>query len=240
MKTKSFANPRYLGDPINTVKILNEKMADELILLDIEATSNNHIQYNLIEDIASEAFMPIAYGGGLTNVEQCARIFSAGIEKVVVNNAAVAKPSLIREVAGRYGSQSIVASIDVRKDLWNRSKCFVRNATKNTRLTPVHLAKQCEALGAGELFVTSVAREGSFDGFDIELTRKIADSVNIPVIAHGGAASTADFVQAVNYGRASAVAAGSMFVFSGKGEGVLISYPTQEQLKTHFWEQCMV
>jgi imidazole glycerol-phosphate synthase subunit HisF len=240
VKTTSFSKPRYLGDPINAVKIFNEKMADELILLDIKATANSHIQFKLIEEIASEAFMPIAYGGGLTSLEQCARIFAAGIERVVVNAAAVENPSLIREVAERYGTQSIVASIDVRKDLWNRSWCWVRSATKKTRLTSVQLAKRCEALGAGELFVTSVAREGSFDGFDIELTRIVADSVSIPVIAHGGAASTADFVQAVNCGCASAVAAGSMFVFAGKGEGVLINYPTQQQLIAEFWEHCVL
>jgi imidazole glycerol-phosphate synthase subunit HisF len=236
VKTKGFAKPAYLGDPINAVKIFNEKMADELLLLDIEATAKRTINFEWIEDIVSEAFMPIAYGGGLTSMEQCAQLFERGVEKVVINTAAVERPELISEVAARFGSQAVVVSIDAKRNLWGRWRAYVRGAKKETKFSPTELAKACTDLGAGEVFLTSVEREGSFSGYDLGLTRAVADVVDVPVIAHGGAGQVAHFVEAVSQGGASAVAAGSMFVFAAKGEGMLISYPAQSELETRFWE----
>lgn len=234
VKTQKFAKPRYLGDPINAVKLFNEKMADELVLLDIDATARGRIEFDLIEEIISEAFMPIAYGGGLTSLDQCAELFRRGVEKVVINTAAVERPQLIEEVVARFGAQAVVASIDVRRNVWGRPKAYVRGARKESRFSPVELAVACERLGAGEIFLTSVEREGSFGGYDLDLTGQVASAVGIPVIAHGGAGSIADFAPASAAG-ASAVAAGSLFVFAAKGEGVLVNYPSQDDLAEQFW-----
>ena len=236
VKTKSFSKPRYLGDPINAVKIFNEKMVDELILLDIEATTKNKIEFDWIEDIVSEAFMPVAYGGGISALDDCARLLANGIEKVVINTAAVEQPNLISQAAQRFGSQAVVVSIDAKRNMWKQWKAYIRGGRKQSRFSPVNLAVACERLGAGEIMLTSMEREGAFDGFDVELLKSVTDTVGIPVIAHGGAGKIADFVPAVTAGGASAIAAGSMFVFAAKGEGMLISYPSQNELKTQFWD----
>ena len=236
VKTKSFSKPRYLGDPINAVKIFNEKMVDELILLDIEATTKNKIEFDWIEDIVSEAFMPVAYGGGISALDDCARLLANGIEKVVINTAAVEQPNLISQAAQRFGSQAVVVSIDAKRNMWKQWKAYIRGGRKQSRFSPVNLAVACERLGAGEIMLTSMEREGAFDGFDVELLKSVTDTVGIPVIAHGGAGKISDFVPAVTAGGASAIAAGSMFVFAAKGEGMLISYPSQNELKTQFWD----
>lgn len=236
VKTERFARPRYMGDPINAVKIFNEKMADELVLLDIEATANGRVEFDWIEDIVSEAFMPIAYGGGLTSLEQCAELFRRGVEKVVINTAACERPALIGEIAGRFGAQSVVVSIDARRNLWKQWKAYVRGAKKETKFSPAELAAACERLGAGEIFLTAVDREGSFSGYDLGLIETVGAAVGVPVIAHGGAGSVGDFAPAIKAG-ASAVAAGSLFVFAAKGEGMLISYPSQTDLKEQFWSR---
>ncbi len=235
VKGKAFAKPRYLGDPINAVKIFNEKMADELVLLDIDATQRGSVLFDWIEDIVSEAFMPIAYGGGLTTMAQCAELFSRGVEKVVINSAAIENPGLIAEVAARYGSQAVVVSIDTRCNLFGRWKAYARGGRKASKFSPVELAQACEALGCGEIFLTSIEREGSFAGYDLELLRSVTSAVGIPVVAHGGAGAIAHFAEAVNLGGASAVAAGSLFVFAGKDQGMLISYPGQAELAQQFW-----
>lgn len=237
VKTKAFSRAVYLGDPINAVKIFNEKMCDELILLDISAISRGVVDTAGIEDIVSEAFMPIAYGGGLRTIEQCAELFRRGVEKVVLNTAAVEQPTLISEIAGRFGSQSVVVSIDVRRNLWRKSKAWTRNAKRQSAYSPVELAQAAERLGAGEVFLTSVEREGSFAGYDLEMLKSVTRAVGIPVIAHGGAGAVADFAPAVLEGGASAAAAGSLFVFAAKGEGMLISYPSPSELASDFWSK---
>jgi imidazole glycerol-phosphate synthase subunit HisF len=237
VKTKAFAKPRYLGDPINAMKIFNGKMTDELILLDIEATAKEKIEFDWIEDIVSEAFMPIAYGGGLNSLAQCAKLFARGVEKVVINTAAVERPALISEVAERFGAQSVVASIDARRNLWKQWKAYVRGGRKKTKFSPAELAQTCERLGAGEIFLTDVQREGAFGGYHLDLLKSVTSAVGVPVIANGGAGKIADFAPAVVEGGASAVAAGSMFVFAAKGQGMLISYPSQDDLKTQFWSR---
>ena len=235
VKTKAFAKSRYLGDPINAVKIFNEKQADELVLLDIEATSKGRIEFDWIEDIVSEAFMPIAYGGGISTIEQCAELLNRGVEKIVVNASAVERPGLISEIAARFGAQAVMVSIDAKRNFWRKWRAYTGNARKESRYEPAALALACEKLGAGEIFLTSVERESSYQGYDIELLRSVSDAVSIPVIAHGGAGKIADFAPAVREGHASAVAAGSMFVFAAEGEGMLISYPGEDELTNGFW-----
>ena len=237
VKTERFAKPRYLGDPINAVKIFNEKRADELILLDIEATAKGRIKFDWVSDIVSEAFMPIGYGGGISSVAQAAELFKRGVEKVVINTAAAENPSLISEIAARYGNQAVVASIDVKKNFWKKNRVYARNGRKEVASDAAELARRYRDAGAGEIILTSIDREGTFDGYDTALLETVAAAVDIPVVANGGAASIADFQRAVAQGKCSAVAASSMFVFSKKGEGMLISYPSERELKEQFWSR---
>jgi cyclase len=234
VKTVGFSRPRYLGDPINAVRIFNEKMVDELIVLDIEATAKGRVEFDWVADIVSEAFMPVAYGGGVNSIGQYAELIKRGVEKIVINTAACERPQLIAEAAERFGSQSVVVSIDARQNLWKRTRAYIKSGRKKTEFTPVELAKKSEQLGAGELFLTSIEREGTFRGYDIELLHSVSSAVSIPVVANGGAATVADFEQAVTQGKCSAVAAGSMFVFAAKNQGMLINYPSQSELE-HFW-----
>ena len=237
VKTERFAKPRYLGDPINAVKIFNEKRADELVLLDIEATAKGRIEYDWISDIVSEAFMPIGYGGGISSVEQAAELFKRGGEKIVINTAAVDSPNLISDIAARYGNQAVVASIDVKKNFWKKNRVYTRNGRKEAGNDPGGLARRFRDAGAGEIILTSIDREGTFDGYDTALLESVAQAVDIPVVANGGAGSIADFERAVIQGKCSAVAASSMFVFAKKGEGMLISYPSENELQEKFWSR---
>lgn len=237
VKTERFANPRYLGDPINAVKIFNEKRCDELVLLDIEATAKGRIEFDWISDIVSEAFMPIGYGGGITSVEQAAALFKCGVEKVVINTAAADNPNLITEIAARFGNQAVVASIDVKKNFWRKNRVYTRNGRKEAASDPAALARLYRDAGAGEIILTSIDREGTFEGYDAPLLETVATAVDIPVVANGGAASIAHFEQAVAAGKCSAVAASSMFVFAKKGEGMLISYPSESELQQQFWSR---
>lgn len=237
VKTERFSKARYLGDPINAVKIFNEKRADELVLLDIEATAKGRIEFDWISDIVSEAFMPIGYGGGISSVAQAAELFKRGVEKIVVNTAAVENPELISEIAGRYGNQAVVASIDVKKNFWKKNKVYTRNGRKEAAIDTVTLARRCRDAGAGEIILTSIDREGTFGGYDTTLLETVSGAVDIPVVANGGAGSIADFERAVADGKCSAVAASSMFVFAKKGEGMLISYPPERELQEQFWSR---
>lgn len=230
VKSVKFKNNKYVGDPINAVKIFNEKEIDEIVVLDIDATREKRPPaMKKIKEIAGEAFIPLAYGGGITTIEEVKELFYAGVEKVVINNAAISNPRLITEAASLVGSQSIVASIDVKKNLFGKYKVFVRNGTENTGHDPVEFAKKMEETGAGELFLCSIDRDGTYEGYDLDLIKKVSEAVNIPVVACGGAGNIDDFAKAVRYG-ASAVAAGSMFVFQRPHNAVLISYPSQQEL----------
>jgi cyclase len=235
VKTVRFAEPRYLGDPINAVRIFNDKMADELILLDIEATQRGRVDFDRVEDIVSEAFMPIAYGGGIKSVDQCAELFRRGVEKIVMNSAACERPQLIAEAADRFGSQSVVVSIDVKRSMWKRDKVYARGGKKETKFSPVEFATKAEKMGAGEIIVTSIVRDGTFQGYDLDLLQAVCSGVSVPVIANGGAGSLNDFELAITRGGCSAVAAGSMFVFAAKGQGVLINYPSEAELQRASW-----
>ena len=231
VKSVQFKNHKYVGDPINAVKIFNDKEVDELAILDISASARgNGPDIKRIAEIASEAFMPVSYGGGITTLDQVKQVLTNGIEKVVLNKSASEKPELITQISNAFGAQSVVVSIDVKKNLWGKHKVFTDNGTKNTGLDPVEFARQCEQRGAGEILLNSIERDGTYKGYDLQLLQTVSAAVNIPIVACGGAGSLEDFRAAVNEGKASAVSAGSMFVFQRPHNAVLISYPTQKQL----------
>lgn len=228
-KTVRFGKDNYVGDPINTVKIFNEKEADELVLLDYHASLEKRApDFGKIAEIAGEAFMPMAYGGGIASLEQARKVFDGGFEKVVLNSVLFNNLSIIREIGNIYGAQSVVASVDVKKNLFGKQKVYSVSGTRKTDLDPVEWAKALEEAGAGEIFLNSVDRDGTWEGYDIPLIKAVSNAVSIPVIACGGAGSMADFEKAVREGGASAVAAGSMFVYQRKGMGVLVNFPVQK------------
>jgi len=233
VKTIKFKDPKYIGDPINAVKIFNEKEVDELILLDITATTEKKgLQIRLISEIARECFMPLCYGGGICSIDDIREIYKLGIEKVSINTCAVENPLFIKSAADAFGSQSIVVSIDVKKNLFGKYEIFTQSGKKNTKLDPIKFIKQMENMGAGEILINSIDRDGTMQGYDIDLIKKVAESVSIPVIACGGAGKIEDFEEAVKKGGASAVAAGSLFVFYGPNRAILINFPTRQELKT--------
>jgi cyclase len=231
VKTVRFKNPTYVGDPINVVRILNEKEVDELIFLDIDASVERRgPRFDYLEQVTSECFMPVGYGGGVRTVDDAQRLLSLGIEKVCVNTAAAERPQLVRELAAVLGSQSVVVAMDVRSDLWGRYQVMINNGSKKTGKKVVEYARHVESLGAGEILVNSVDRDGTMTSYDLPLVKLVASAVNIPVIACGGAGKLDDFHQAVTEGGASAVAAGSLFVFQGPHRAVLVTYPERRQL----------
>lgn len=230
VKTTQFKQPQYIGDPINTLRIFNDKEVDEICILDISATRNNKppdIDY--IRLVASECFMPLSYGGGITSIHEAMEIFRAGVEKIVLGTAAHTNKGLISEIAKKVGSQSVVVSIDVKKDWLGRVRVFVNNGSVSTGMKPSEYAKQMEQQGAGELLIQCIDREGMQNGYWVECVGEVANNVNVPVVASGGAASVEDFLTAIKAG-ASAVAAGAMFVYKGPRKGILISYPDQKTL----------
>ena len=232
VKGVRFRSHRYLGDPINAVRLFNEMEVDELIILDISVTAKKRkLDFELIQNIASECFMPFTYGGGIRELDDMRQIFRIGVEKIAINTHAFEKPEFIRQAVQEFGSQSIVISIDVKKNLWGQYEVFVRNGKKATGRDPLDYAQEMETLGAGEILFNSIDRDGTWEGYDLKLLRKITQAVNIPVIASGGAGSVDHFVEAVKDGGASSVAAGSMFVYQGKDQGVLINFPKREELE---------
>ena len=231
VKTVKFKNPDYIGDPINAVMIYNEKEVDELIFLDITATvENKKPSFKIVQEIATECFMPFTYGGGINNIEDMKRIFSLGVEKIAINSYAVKDPSFITKAAQLFGSQSIVASIDVKKTDDGSYKVFTHSGSRKTGLDPEKWAKNVQALGAGEILLTSIDRDGTMQGYDTDLIRKVAEVVSVPLIACGGAGKIEDFAKAVAAGT-SAVAEGSLFVYHGPAKGVLINFPLRESLQ---------
>jgi len=233
VKTVKFKDPAYIGDPINAVRIYNEKEVDELIFLDITATTaGKEPPYQVLHEIASECFMPVAYGGGIRRLEQIRDILNLGIEKVIINSYAFEDPGFISQAAEQFGSQAIVASIDVRKRLFGKYEVYTHSGRKATGLDPVIWAQKMEAMGAGEIMLTSIDRDGTQEGYDIDLVKKVSAAVNIPLIACGGAGKVEDFGLAVKEGGASACAAGSMVVYYGRNRAVLINFPTRQELDT--------
>lgn len=231
VKTVKFKQPLYIGDPINAVRIFNEKEVDELVFLDISATNNKQgPDFELLSDIASEAFMPMAYGGGVSNLDQVRRIFELGFEKVIINSAAYKNPDLISEAAAVFGSQSIVGCIDVRKTLFDRYELYSASGSVKEKVGLLqHLAALTQN-GVGEILVNSVNLDGTMGGYDLKLLREVSAKVTVPVVACGGAGSIEHMVEAVRDGHATAVAAGSLFVFIGPHRAVLINYPDRKLL----------
>lgn len=232
VKTRQFGKFTYVGDPANTVRIFNELEVDELLFFDITATrEGRRPNLSVLRDIADECFMPLGYGGGIQSLDDAKQVFEIGIEKVALNAAAISNPALISQIADTYGSQAVIVSIDVKASLFGQSRVFDHVRKRGTGGDPVSWAKEAEARGAGEILLTSVDREGTWRGFDLGLVRAVSDAVSVPVIAHGGAATTDDIRSAIRDGGASAVAVGSMVVFQKKDMGVLVNFPAAADLE---------
>ncbi|MDC1167246.1 AglZ/HisF2 family acetamidino modification protein [Candidatus Pelagibacter sp.] len=235
VKGKNFKNHKYVGDPINAVKIFNEKEVDELFFFDISTGKKQQsINFNLIADIASEAFMPLGYGGGIKDIYQIEQLFKIGVEKVAINTAAFFDQNFIKDAVKVVGSQSIVISIDVRKTFLGKYEVYVNNGQENTKLDPVVYAKKMEDCGAGELIVCSIDREGTHKGYDLKLLELVSKAVDIPVIGLGGASSLLNMVEAKNKTSVSGLAAGNLFIYYGKHRAVLMTYPKYNELKKLF------
>ena len=231
VKTVKFGSPTYIGDPINAVKIFNDKEVDELVFLDIEASKENRgPNFSLLKDITDECFMPLAYGGGISTLEQIKRLLNIGIEKVVINYAAYENPFFIKEAVRVFGSSTIVISVDVKAGFFGKQTVFVRGGDKNTKRDAVDYVRELEKLGAGEILLNSIDADGTMKGYDLDMISHISHSISIPLVACGGAGSIEDLRKARVAG-ASAVAAGSMFVFQGSNRAVLISYPSMGELE---------
>jgi cyclase len=234
VKTERFGKYQYIGDPANTVRIFNELEVDELSFLDIKAArTRTHPDFDVLRDIATECFMPLSYGGGINSLEIAKRVFDTGFEKIVLNTAAYSNPGLITDIANVYGSQAVVVSMDVKKHLWKGMRLVSEGGKRWQNILPVDWAQKVENLGAGELLLTAVDREGTWEGFDLALIQSINTSVSIPVIAHGGAAGPADIAKAVHMGGVNAVALGASVVFQKKGKGVLVNFPTPDVLSKY-------
>jgi cyclase len=231
VKTVKFKNPRYVGDPVNAVKIYNDKEVDELIFLDITATVEKRAPpFKTISEIATECFMPYTYGGGIGSIEDMKKVFASGVEKIAINSRAVESPSLVKKAAAEFGNQSVVVSIDAKRNPTGKYEVFTRSGTNPTGVDPVTHARRMEEMGAGEILLTSIDRDGTWDGYDLELIRMVAEAVTVPLIVCGGAGGVQDFRKAVDAG-ASACAAGSMVVYQAKDRGVLIRFPMQAELR---------
>jgi cyclase len=231
VKTVKFKDGNYIGDPINAVRIFSEKEADELTILDISATRRGVIDFQLLERISREAFMPMAYGGGIRTLDDIRRILAMGYEKVVLNHSARSRPDFITEAANVCGSQSVVVCIDAKKDLFGRQRVYDHLTGKVTKQLIEDWAHDAARRGAGEIVLYDVNRDGTYNGYDTDLIAKVSRAVDVPVVALGGAASPDDFREAIGAGHASAVAAGSIFVYQGPHRAVLITYPAKSKLK---------
>lgn len=230
VKTVQFQNPKYIGDPLNAVRIFNEKEVDELVFLDLDASvKGTSIPFQLLEEISEECFMPLSYGGGIKTIEDIRRVIQIGIEKVIIGTEAAENPGFVKQAAAEFGSSTICVSLDIQKNA-SAYHLYTRSGTKLMQADPVEYAQKLEELGVGELLIHSIDREGMRNGYDLDLIRTIRNAVKIPIIASGGAGTLDDLCQGVEAG-ASAVAAGSMFVFHGRHQAVLISYPDQAALK---------
>ncbi len=231
VKTVRFGKFRYVGDPANACRIFNELEVDELAFLDIAASREDRgPNFDVLAEIADECFMPLSYGGGVDGRATAERVLKLGFEKVILNTPALRRPQLVTELAEVFGSQSVIVAIDVKRTWRGVQRCRGLSGRLRTRRRPVNWAREVEGLGAGEILLTSIDREGTWSGFDLELVRSVTDAVSIPVIAHGGAGCVDDIGRAIRDGGASAVALGSMVVFQKKGMGVLVNFPDETRL----------
>jgi cyclase len=231
VKTVKFGNHGYIGDPINTVRIFNELEVDELCFLDIRASIDKRTpNLEVLKQIANECFMPLSYGGGVRDFETAQKILLIGFEKIVLNTIAYKDPSVLKKISEHFGAQAVVGSIDVKKNIWGKYQVFVNDGREKISIDPIEYAQQLESQGIGEILLTSMDKEGTWKGFDIDLTRKVTDAVSIPVVANGGAGSIEHIGDIVKNGHASAVALGSMVVYQKKGMGVLVNFPDNKAL----------
>lgn len=230
VKTVNFNSPKYVGDPINAVRIFNEKEVDELAFFDIDATVlNKEPDYSLIEKLANQSRMPLCYGGGVQTVEQAQKIFSLGIEKIALSSAVIKNPQLVTQIANRVGSQSVIVVLDIKKKLLGGYEVYTHNGKRSTGINPIKFAKELEQLGAGEIILNSIDQDGVMKGFDMILIDKIAENISIPMTVLGGAGSIEDIEKVIDKHGVIGVAAGSLFVFKGPYKAVLINYPTQSE-----------
>lgn len=231
VKTVKFKEYNYIGDPINTVRIFNELEVDELMFLDIFASKENkNINFKMLQDIANECFMPLSYGGNVKSLEDAKKIFHIGFEKVVINSNAFDNLKLIEDIAKYFGVQSVVGSIDVKKSFWGAQKVYSHHGRKKQSVEVVEWAKKLEDAGVGELLITSIDKEGSWEGYDIELIKNITENVQVPVIANGGCGNINHIGEVVKKANTSACAVGSMVVYQKKGMGVLVNFPDRKRL----------
>jgi cyclase len=243
VKTVRFSKPKYVGDPINTVRIFNEKEIDELMVLDIEATiSNKEPDFKMIKYLAEECRMPLCYGGGVKNINQIEKIISLGVEKVAISSAAIESPRLVTEAANSVGSQSVVIVMDVKRSstLFGKYELRTNNGSRKTGVCPLSFCKKLEILGAGEIIINSIDCDGVMKGYDIALIRAIKETVSVPVTAMGGAGSLKDMGEVIRQCGVSGVAAGSLFVFKGIYKAVLINYPDRKQKEEIIWTNLLI
>ena len=235
VKTKQFKKPRYVGDPINAVKIFNDKEVDELVFLDIDATrENRRPNFAFLKNITAQCFMPLCYGGGVKTLEDIKELFAIGFEKVAINASGFENPELITSAAAQFGSQSIIGAMDVKRDFFGRRYVWICNGKKCTKQTPKQYAEYLVACGAGEIFLNNIDADGMMQGYDLGMIQEVADEVEVPVIACGGAGSVEDMGRVIIEGHASAAAAGSIFVFWGENRAVLINYPRKDVIAELF------
>ena len=231
VKTVKFKDGKYVGDPINAVKIFNEMEADELTVLDIDATTKGkEPDFKMIENLANECRMPFCYGGGVKDTTQAQRILSLGVEKVAISSAAFNTPEFIKKLASQVGSQSVVVVLDIKKKLLgNRFECYTHNGTKNSKTCPIKFAQEMEKMGAGEIVINSINDDGMMTGYNLDMVRLIRSNINLPVTMLGGAGSYGDISKLIDQERIIGAAAGSLFVFKGKYKAVLINYPNAQE-----------
>ena len=231
VKTVGFKAPKYVGDPINAVKIFNEKEADELVVLDIDATVNGaEPDYRMIANLAAECRMPLCYGGGVRSAAQAKKIIGLGVEKVALSAAAIENPGLIKQIADEIGRQSVVVVLDVKKRMLSKEyDVFIHNGKKNTKRSVIEVTTQAEALGVGEIVINSIDNDGQMKGYDLALAGKIRHAVNIPITFLGGAGSLDDIGALIRTCGVVGASAGSLFVFKGVYKAVLINYPNAVQ-----------
>ena len=231
VKTVKFDKPQYIGDPVNTVRIFNELEVDELCFLDIRASlEKREPNFKILTEIANECFMPLSYGGGIKDIETAKKILTIGFEKLILNTSAYFNPQLVTEISNYSGNQSVIGSIDVKKNLLGKSIVYVNDGKHKIEMNPIEWAQKLQDLGVGEIFLTSMNNEGTWSGFDVEITRKISEAVSVPVIANGGCGNLEHITDVIEKGKASAVALGSMLVYQKKGMGVLVNYPDRNEI----------
>lgn len=235
VKSTNFKNYNYIGDPINAIKIFNDKEVDELVFIDIMASkTNSQPNFGLLEQIASECFMPLGYAGGINNIDDMKRILSIGFEKIILNTSIHLNPDLLKIASNEIGSQSVVVCIDYKTNIFGNRKLYSHSGVKLRYTSVINFAKYVEESGAGEIILQSVDNDGKMSGYDLSFIKEVNDAVNIPVVACGGAGSLADFSDVLKHTGVSGIAAGSKFIYHGTNKGVLINYPSNEEVKKIF------